>query len=175
MRRFELEGCAACHEPHGSANPRMLTRHGSTVRVPGVPRQSGGPNPRTRTALGVVPPAFHDLRSRVFRTARSATRKSTEATWTGICCDEDAIHPRGAGRAAARSAACGGASSRDSGASSRCLPSSPRPRQFPRRMPPRPLRPLRRFLRTRIGSPAPSIWDIAGKPEWAAAWTPTAV
>lgn len=57
-----LEGCRACHEPHGSANPRLLTR--PEVRLVclechanvGVAGQAGG-----------VPPAFHDLRSARFR------------------------------------------------------------------------------------------------------------
>jgi DmsE family decaheme c-type cytochrome len=58
-----LEGCSSCHEPHGSANPRMLTRHEerlvclechATLPVASV-------NPQGN--LGIVPPAFHDLRS----------------------------------------------------------------------------------------------------------------
>ncbi len=62
----QMEGCSTCHEVHGSANPRMLTRH--EVRfvclechsnLP-LPAATGGAAPN---ALGVVPPAFHDLRS----------------------------------------------------------------------------------------------------------------
>ena len=58
-----FESCASCHEPHGSANPRMLTR--AQVRFvclechANLPTQSTAAKP----ALGVVPPAFHDLRS----------------------------------------------------------------------------------------------------------------
>lgn len=62
-----LEGCSACHEPHGSVNPRMLTR--AEVRLlclqchaTVATRQATSP-----AALGGVPPAFHDLRSARFR------------------------------------------------------------------------------------------------------------
>lgn len=60
-----LEGCSACHEPHGSNNPRMLTRsepnrlclecHASLGALSG------------KAELGGVPPAFHDLRSSRYR------------------------------------------------------------------------------------------------------------
>ena len=56
-----LEGCAACHEPHGSANPRMLIRHQVSnlclechANLPIVPSKTG--------FIGGVPPALHDLR-----------------------------------------------------------------------------------------------------------------
>ncbi|MEP6715808.1 MAG: DmsE family decaheme c-type cytochrome [Terriglobia bacterium] len=58
----KFEGCTACHEQHGSANPRMLIRH--EVRQvclechANMPTSTPGVN-----AMGVVPPAFHDLRS----------------------------------------------------------------------------------------------------------------
>jgi DmsE family decaheme c-type cytochrome len=55
-----FEGCAACHEPHGSANPRMLERH--EVRTQCLECHAGLPAVKTSVA-GVVPPAFHDLRS----------------------------------------------------------------------------------------------------------------
>jgi DmsE family decaheme c-type cytochrome len=61
---MRVEGCASCHEPHGSANPRMLTR--SEVRFlclechSGLGAQRAGPP-------GGVPPAFHDLRSERYR------------------------------------------------------------------------------------------------------------
>ncbi|MBL8177594.1 MAG: DmsE family decaheme c-type cytochrome [Bryobacterales bacterium] len=54
---MRMEGCSACHESHGSSNPRMLTR-------PQVAQQclechsNLGTNSRT---LGGIPPAFHDL------------------------------------------------------------------------------------------------------------------
>ncbi len=57
-----MEGCGACHEAHGSANPRMLTRH--EVRFQCLECHTGlGGGP----ALGGVPPAFHDLRSGRFQ------------------------------------------------------------------------------------------------------------
>jgi DmsE family decaheme c-type cytochrome len=61
------EGCTACHQPHGSANPRMLTR--AEVRfvcmechsnLPGTAAPANG-------TLGTVPTGFHDLRSPRFR------------------------------------------------------------------------------------------------------------
>ena len=56
-----LEGCAACHEPHGSANPRMLVRH--EQRLVCLECHSNLPNATLQNAtLGGVPPAFHDLR-----------------------------------------------------------------------------------------------------------------
>lgn len=61
-----FEGCGACHEPHGSANPRMLILQ--EVRLvclechANLPAATG-----TGGALGVVPPSFHDLRSARFR------------------------------------------------------------------------------------------------------------
>lgn len=61
------EGCQTCHESHGSANPKMLTR--ADVRYmclechSNLPQQTPGP----ANVIGVVPPAFHDLRSPRFR------------------------------------------------------------------------------------------------------------
>ena len=62
-----FEGCAACHEPHGSANPRMLTRQ--EVRFVCLECHANLPTKTTSTrpALGVVPPAFHDLQSPRFQ------------------------------------------------------------------------------------------------------------
>ena len=61
-----FEGCQACHEPHGSANPRMLTRQ--EVRLVCLECHANMPGvTNTNAALGVVPPAFHDLRSQRFR------------------------------------------------------------------------------------------------------------
>ena len=59
-----LEGCGACHEPHGSTNPKMLTR--AQVRYVCLECHANLPQPPqsgAATAIGVVPPAFHDLRS----------------------------------------------------------------------------------------------------------------
>ncbi|PYT16905.1 MAG: cytochrome C [Acidobacteria bacterium] len=61
-----FEGCRSCHEPHGSANPRMLARQ----EVRNLCLECHANLPRvtnTNAALGVVPPAFHDLRSPRFR------------------------------------------------------------------------------------------------------------
>jgi DmsE family decaheme c-type cytochrome len=61
-----FEGCGACHEAHGSTNPRMLNRH--EVRLTCLECHSNLPavgSAATNGTLlaGVVPPAFHDLRS----------------------------------------------------------------------------------------------------------------
>jgi DmsE family decaheme c-type cytochrome len=58
-----LEGCWTCHEPHGSANPRMLVRQ--DVRFVCLECHANRLTPAP--ALGVVPPAFHDLRNPRFR------------------------------------------------------------------------------------------------------------
>jgi len=60
-----FEGCQACHEPHGSANPRMLTR--AEVRFVCLECHANLPNGNKTGTIGVVPPAFHDLRSPVFQ------------------------------------------------------------------------------------------------------------
>ncbi len=59
-----FEGCQACHEPHGSANPRMLIR--ANVRFVCLECHANLPNSPVKV-MGVVPPAFHDLRSPVFQ------------------------------------------------------------------------------------------------------------
>jgi len=64
---MRTEGCQTCHESHGSANPKMLTR--AEVRFvclechANLPQQTPGP----ASVIGVVPPAFHDMRSPRFR------------------------------------------------------------------------------------------------------------
>jgi DmsE family decaheme c-type cytochrome len=61
-----FEGCQACHESHGSANPRMLTRQ--EVRLVCLECHASLPAAGNRnSALGVVPPASHDLRSPRFQ------------------------------------------------------------------------------------------------------------
>jgi len=60
-----FEGCATCHEPHGSANPRMLARQ--EVRLVCLECHANLPVAKTSGVMGVVPPAFHDLRSPRFR------------------------------------------------------------------------------------------------------------
>lgn len=52
----KLDGCASCHEPHGSVNPRMLIRADVKSLCLECHTQS-------TTALGGIPPAFHDVRS----------------------------------------------------------------------------------------------------------------
>jgi predicted CXXCH cytochrome family protein len=56
-----FEGCVACHEPHGSANARMLIR--PQVRQVCLECHANLPTAPAKTVIGVVPPAFHDLRS----------------------------------------------------------------------------------------------------------------
>ncbi len=61
-----LEGCAACHDAHGSANPRMLKRQ----QVSLLCLECHANEPRTSAAsgtLGGIPPAFHDLRNPRFQ------------------------------------------------------------------------------------------------------------
>jgi DmsE family decaheme c-type cytochrome len=60
-----FEGCAICHEPHGSANPRMLVRQ--EVRLVCLECHASLPTVKISGVLGVVPPAFHDLRSPRFQ------------------------------------------------------------------------------------------------------------
>lgn len=57
-----FDGCATCHEPHGSTNPRMLAR--AEVRQVCLECHANLPGQKAATpVMGVVPPAFHDLRS----------------------------------------------------------------------------------------------------------------
>jgi DmsE family decaheme c-type cytochrome len=57
------EGCPTCHDVHGSANPRLLNR--GEVRQTCLECHSNLPSvlPNANAQPGVVPPAFHDLRS----------------------------------------------------------------------------------------------------------------
>ena len=55
-----IENCSTCHEPHGSANPRMLIRAE-------VSRLCLECHSNLATGLGVVPPAFHDIRTARFQ------------------------------------------------------------------------------------------------------------
>jgi DmsE family decaheme c-type cytochrome len=63
----QLEGCMTCHQPHGSANPRMLTR--AQVQFVCLECHANLPAPTAPAngTLGTVPPAFHDLRSPRFQ------------------------------------------------------------------------------------------------------------
>jgi DmsE family decaheme c-type cytochrome len=69
-----FEGCGACHEPHGSANPRMLVRQ--EVRLVCLECHASLPNtPTARAALGVVPPAFHNLQLPQFQNCNVCHQK----------------------------------------------------------------------------------------------------
>jgi len=59
-----FEACSTCHETHGSANPRMLVRQ--EVRLVCLECHANLPTVKTGS-IGVVPPAFHDLRSPRFQ------------------------------------------------------------------------------------------------------------
>jgi DmsE family decaheme c-type cytochrome len=62
----KMEGCGACHEPHGSANPRMLLQH--EVRLVCLECHANLPVRGQQAAVvGVVPPALHDLRNPRFQ------------------------------------------------------------------------------------------------------------
>jgi DmsE family decaheme c-type cytochrome len=55
-----MEPCGSCHEPHGSVNPRMLTRHN-------VSQLCLECHTISAAAVGGVPPGFHDVRSARFQ------------------------------------------------------------------------------------------------------------
>ena len=63
----KTEPCTVCHEPHGSANPRMLTR----AQVRFVCLECHANLPATTApangTIGTVPPAIHDPRSPRFQ------------------------------------------------------------------------------------------------------------
>ncbi|MBY0505872.1 MAG: DmsE family decaheme c-type cytochrome [Bryobacteraceae bacterium] len=67
-----LEGCAACHEPHGSANPRMLNR--AEVLNLCLECHANAPGGRAAT-LGTVATGFHDLRLPAYRNCTSCHAK----------------------------------------------------------------------------------------------------
>jgi DmsE family decaheme c-type cytochrome len=70
-----LEGCMTCHLPHGSPNPRLLTRQ--ETRFVCLECHSNLPVPSTSqaSAIGSVPPAFHDIRSPRFRNCMACHQK----------------------------------------------------------------------------------------------------
>jgi len=73
-RVVKQEGCAACHEPHGSANPRMLTRHETPTLC--LECHANLPIPGAKNGkLGGVPPAFHDLRTARFQNCTTCHSK----------------------------------------------------------------------------------------------------
>ncbi len=55
-----MEACSTCHEPHGSVNPRMLTRQN-------VGQLCLECHTISSATLGGVPPGFHDMRSARFQ------------------------------------------------------------------------------------------------------------
>jgi DmsE family decaheme c-type cytochrome len=55
-----MESCSSCHEPHGSVNPRMLTRHN-------VGQLCLECHTISSATLAGVPPGFHDTRSPRFQ------------------------------------------------------------------------------------------------------------
>lgn len=55
-----VEPCSSCHEPHGSVNPRMLTRHN-------VGQLCLECHTISSATLAGVPPGFHDVRSPRYR------------------------------------------------------------------------------------------------------------
>ena len=67
-----FEGCASCHESHGSANPRMLKRHEVANLCLECHANIGT---QTGIPLGGVPPAFHDLRSARYRNCTTCHMK----------------------------------------------------------------------------------------------------
>jgi DmsE family decaheme c-type cytochrome len=63
----KTEPCSTCHEPHGSANPRMLTRAQARFVCLECHANLPGPTPAANGTLGSTPPALHDLRSPRFQ------------------------------------------------------------------------------------------------------------
>ena len=64
---MRTDGCSACHEPHGSSHPRMLTRNDARVTCLECHSNIGVPKPGQNGGLGGVPPAFHNLQSQRFQ------------------------------------------------------------------------------------------------------------
>ncbi len=69
-----LEGCTSCHVPHGSANPKMLTRHEVRTVCLECHADVGALTGGRSTGLGSVPPAFHDTRSPRFQACSTCHR-----------------------------------------------------------------------------------------------------
>lgn len=60
------EPCSTCHEPHGSVNPRMLTRQEVYLQCLECHSNVVTPAPNTGV-IGGVPPAFHNINLARFR------------------------------------------------------------------------------------------------------------
>jgi len=57
---IKVEGCQACHSPHGSTNPKLLTRN--VVKMLCLECHSNTPGLQVEgTGLGVTTPSFHDI------------------------------------------------------------------------------------------------------------------
>jgi DmsE family decaheme c-type cytochrome len=67
------EPCSICHEPPGSANPRMMTR--SEVGNLCLECHSNIQSPPKSTTVGGVPPAIHDMRSPRWRNCTACHQK----------------------------------------------------------------------------------------------------
>ena len=85
-----FESCATCHEPHGSANPRMLTR--PVVQQVCLECHANLPAAvNRRRPRESCRPRFTICDRRASRTAQCAIRRFTAAMWIGISCDEAAV------------------------------------------------------------------------------------
>jgi len=71
----KMEGCAACHEPHGSSNARMLTRPQVRLVCQECHSNLPGTTPTMKGPLGSVPPAIHDLASPRFQNCTNCHQK----------------------------------------------------------------------------------------------------
>ena len=71
----KLDGCTSCHQPHGSANPRMLTRQVAYLVCMECHSNLPSPKPPTNGTMGVIGPAFHDVRSPRFQNCTNCHQK----------------------------------------------------------------------------------------------------
>jgi DmsE family decaheme c-type cytochrome len=55
----KTEGCQACHTPHGSTNPKLLTRN--TVKFLCLECHSNTPGTPAEQGIGPGTPSFHNL------------------------------------------------------------------------------------------------------------------
>ena len=108
-----FEGCGTCHEAHGSANPRMLTRQDVRAGLPGLPRESAHQGTAVANAarvLGVVPPAFHDLAlaaiPELLRVPSESSRQLRGQESAAMKCLVGFLTPRAAVRTGAGSNSC---------------------------------------------------------------------
>ena len=63
---LRVEGCAACHDPHGSTNPRLLSRPAVFVICLECHNEVDGFGPRSEGIIGPTP-GFHNLSDPSFR------------------------------------------------------------------------------------------------------------